>query len=267
MPERQVRDKQPLVSCLMVTANRKHLMKRSIKCFLNQDYENKELVIIDDGKQDLEGVLEQVPSSMLQYVKLDQKPKKTLGNLRNRSLEEASGDFLVQWDDDDWYHPDRITIQSNVLQDGYDACCLSGALMHLDEEPYMQHPYIGFLPDGIPGSIMHRRCNTIRYPHKRRAEDTVYLKKWMDRKYIQLPDEYSYLFIRCYHGSNTWEKKHFLRRIRNNPKDALLYFWYKFIKDNLFKHPRFRLTQKEKEAFQMYLEDSAVLDFFNSSIQ
>lgn len=266
MPERLFSEKQPLVSCLMVTANRKHLMKRSINCFLNQSYENKELVIIDDGKQDLEEALKPIPSSQLRYIKLDQKPKKKLGHLRNRSLERATGDLLTQWDDDDWYHPDRLKLQVNVLQNGYDACCLSGALMHLDVEPYMQHPYVGFLPNGIPGSIMHRRCKTIRYPNKRRAEDTVYLKEWMKKKYIQMPDKYSYLFIRCYHGSNTWEKKHFLRRIRNNPKDALFYLWYKFVKKDLFKHPRFRLTDREKEAFQMYLEDSTVLDFFKSSV-
>ncbi|MGD8747885.1 MAG: glycosyltransferase family A protein [Balneolaceae bacterium] len=240
----------------MVTANRKHLMKRSIKCFLNQQYDNKEMVVIDDGEQDLEEVLQEVPSSQLQYVKLQKKPENTLGKLRNRSLKEATGDFLIQWDDDDWYHPERILMQSKVLKNGYDACCLSGALMHLDEKPYMDHPYIGFLPDGIPGSIMHRRDNNIQYPHKRRAEDTIYLKKWMQKRYLQLPDEYSYLFIRCYHGANTWEKEHFLRRIRNNPKDAALYIWHKMIKGNLFGHPRFQLTQKEQEAFRMYMEDS-----------
>jgi glycosyltransferase involved in cell wall biosynthesis len=231
-------------------------MKRSIKCFLNQQYDNKEMVVIDDGEQDLEEVLQEVPSSQLQYVKLQKKPENTLGKLRNRSLKEATGDFLIQWDDDDWYHPERILMQSKVLKNGYDACCLSGALMHLDEKPYMDHPYIGFLPDGIPGSIMHRRDNNIQYPHKRRAEDTIYLKKWMQKRYLQLPDEYSYLFIRCYHGANTWEKEHFLRRIRNNPKDAALYIWHKMIKGNLFGHPRFQLTQKEQEAFRMYMEDS-----------
>jgi len=256
MPVEQAQDQQPKVSCLMVTANRKHLMKRSIKCFCDQHYENKEMVVIDDGEQDLEEVLSDLPSSQLQYVKLENKPENTLGKLRNRSLSEATGDFLIQWDDDDWYHPERITIQSKVLRNGYDACCLSGALMHLDEEPYMNHPYIGFLPDGIPGSIMHRRDSAIRYPHKRRAEDTIYLKEWIQKRYQQLPDEYSYLFIRCYHGSNTWEKEHFLRRIRNNPKDAVLYIWHKMIKGHLFDHPRFQLSDKEQEAFRMYMEDS-----------
>lgn len=254
---------KPKVSCLTVTANRKYLMQRAIQCFQNQTYPNKELVIVDDGEQDLDDLLTELPSEEVRYVKLENKPENTLGKLRNRSLEEANGEFLVQWDDDDWYHPERISIQAQTLLDGNDACCLSGALMHLDEEPYMQHPYVGYLPDGIPGSIMHRADGNIRYPHTRRAEDTVYLKEWMDRRYVQLPDHYSHLFIRCYHGANTWEKTHFLRRIRNNPKDAVLYFWYKILKGNLFDHPRFDLTNIQREAFSMYLEDSRELDLFS----
>lgn len=251
---------QPKVSCLTVTADRKNLMKRAVHCFQNQTYENKELVIIDDGEQDLDDILSDLPAEQIKYVKLEKKPENTLGKLRNRSLNEANGDFLVQWDDDDWYHPERVAIQAQTLQDGYDACCLSGALMHLDEEPYMHHPYVGYLPDGIPGSIMHRADADIRYPHTRRAEDTVYLNEWMEKRYLQLPDDYSHLFIRCYHGNNTWEKDHFLRRIRNNPKDAILYVWHKMIKGDLFAHPRFRLTEKQKEAFQEYLSSSKELN-------
>lgn len=263
--QEKIDNNQPKVSCLTVTANRKHLMKRAIKCFQHQTYQNKQLVIVDDGEQDLSNILTDLPAEQVKYVKLKQNPENTLGKLRNRSLDEADGEFLVQWDDDDWYHPKRIEIQANSLLDGYDACCLSGALMHLDEEPYMQHPYVGYLPDGIPGSIMHRANSNIRYPHTRRAEDTVYLNEWMEKRYIQLPDNYSHLFIRCYHGNNTWEKEHFLRRIRNNPKDALLYVWHKMIKGNLFNHPRFRITEEQQKAFKMYLDDSKNLNLFSAN--
>lgn len=264
MPDSSAKNSShPKVSCLTVTANRKHLMKRAIRCFQNQTYKNKELVIIDDGEQDLDELLTSLPADEISYIKLENKPENTLGKLRNRSLEEASGDFLVQWDDDDWYHPERIAIQAQTLRKGYDACCLSGALMHLNEEPYMQHPYVGYLPDGIPGSIMHRADSDIRYPHTRRAEDTVYLNEWMNRRYLQLSDEYSHLFIRCYHGSNTWEKDHFLRRVRNNPKDAILYFWYKIVKGKLFDHPKFQLTDDQHTAFNQYVEDSRNLKLFS----
>ena len=247
----------------MVTANRKALMKRSITCFNLQTYPDKELVIVDDGIQDLSEALEMIPEEQLTYVKLRQSEDNTLGKLRNVSLEHAKGDFLIQWDDDDWYHPDRIQIQAECLLDGNDACCLSSALMHLDTPQYMHHPYIGRLPEGIPGSIMHRNDPSITYPHTRRAEDTVFLKKWMEKKYTRLPDTYAYLFIRCYHGKNTWEQKHFMRRIRNSPLKQIQYWWYKYIKNDLFNLPVFRLSDRAREAFNMYLEHSRRLGLLN----
>lgn len=250
----------PKVSCVMVTADRKELVKRSIECYRKQTYPNTELIIIDDGEEDLQDVLQVIPSSQLKYVKLPSKPDNTLGKLRNRSLKEATGKFIAQWDDDDWYHPERIEKQVNILLKGYDACCLSGTLMHLNVEPYKDQPYIGYLPDGVPGSIIHRANFDIRYPHTKRAEDTVYLEKWMEKRYLQLPDKYSYLCIRCYHGSNTWGKNHFLRRIRNNPKDAILYLWYKKIKGDLFSHPKFSLPPQAKKAFQHYVNDSRQME-------
>lgn len=246
----------------MVTANRRNLARRAVECFLKQTYENKELVIVDDGKEDYAPILSDVPAHQLKYIKLKKEPDFVLGKLRNKSLEYASGDYLIQWDDDDWYHQDRIKIQAEILNQGYDACCLSSALMHLDTPEFMMHPYVGRLPHGIPGSIMHRRSDSIRYPETRRAEDTVYLHEWMKKRYYKLDDSFNYLFLRAFHGNNTWEKKHFTRRIRNSPKALLQYLWHKNIRGNVFNHPRFQLSETAKQAFQEYLELSKELGLF-----
>lgn len=247
------------VSCLMVTANRKNLARRAVNCFTNQSYPNKELVIIDDGDEDYSDILTDIPPEEIKYVRLKKEPDFVLGKLRNRSLDEANGDYLVQWDDDDWYHPERIATQAKILDEGYDACCISSALMHLDTEEFTDHPYIGILPDGIPGSIMHKRDNQIRYPETRRAEDTVYLKDWMEKKYYKLDDSYNHLFLRAYHGRNTWEQDHFKRRIRNSVAAFFEYYWYAYIKRDLFQHPRFKLTDEAQQAFGHYKKESKEL--------
>lgn len=250
----------PKVSCLMVTANRRDLAKRAVQCFQNQTYSNKELVIIDDGDEDYSPILEDLPAEQVKYLKLEKEPDFVLGKLRNRSLEESDGDYLIQWDDDDWYHPERIKIQAEILDQGYDACCLASSLMHLDTEEFMMHPYVGILPDGIPGSIMHRRNDHIRYPETKRSEDTVYLEEWMKLRYHKLDHSYNYLFLRAYHGDNTWEQDHFKRRIRNSPIALVQYIWHAVIRNDLFGHPRFQLSDKASDAFQQYLEESRRLD-------
>ena len=243
----------------MVTANRRNLAQRAVQCFLDQTYENKELVIVDDGEEDYAPILNKIPADQVSYIKLEKEPDFVLGKLRNKSLEYASGDYLIQWDDDDWYHADRIKIQAEILDQGYDACCLSSALMHLDSPEFMDHPYVGILPDGIPGSIMHRKSNTIRYPETRRAEDTVYLNEWMKLRYFKLDDSFNFLFLRAFHGSNTWEREHFQRRIRNSPKALIQYIWHAVIRRNVFGHPRFQLSGQAQKAFADFLELSQKL--------
>ena len=244
----------------MVTANRGHLVRRAVRCYQQQTYPRKELVVVDDGEEDLSGILSVLPEEEVRYIKLERHPDNVLGALRNRALDEARGDYLVQWDDDDWYHPERIARQVAVLEQGFDACTLSGSLMHLDDPVFYCHPYVGYLPDGIPGSIMHRRNEHIRYPEMRRAEDTVYLKAWIEQgRYTRLPRTEVYLFIRCFHGANTWEKKHFLTRMRNTPVDTLRFLWYRYLRGNLFLHPRFQLSPEARAAFQQYLRESVEL--------
>ena len=246
----------PKVSCLMVTADRIRFFKRALRSYLNQTYKNRELIILDDGKEDLEPLLKDAPPGEVIYLKIPKTPGNLLGHLRNMTLEKASGDFICQWDDDDWYHPSRIQTQVDVLLKGYDACCLSNTLMHIDQEPFFHHPYVSYFRRGTPGSIMHHRNETIRYPAMRRSEDDIYLMEWEKKRYFKLPRSYSHLFIRCFHGANTWDMKHFLEQMRNTVPDLTAYYWYKYIRKDLFQHSRFRLDETAQAAFENYLEDS-----------
>jgi glycosyltransferase involved in cell wall biosynthesis len=253
----------PKVSCLMVTADRAALMSRAIRCFARQTYANRELVVIDDGKEDLRPVLAELPEEQVRYVKLEKRPEQTLGFLRNVSLEEARGEILIQWDDDDWYHADRIAKQITPILDGADASVLSGALMHLDTPEFFRHPYLGTLKNGVPGTIMHRKHATIRYPTIKRAEDSIYLDDWKKEGTIaKLPVDEAHLFIRCFHGRNTWEKEHFLTRMRNTPKDHLAYVWHAHIRRDLFGHPRFRIHPEGHRAVEQFVKDSFELKLF-----
>jgi glycosyltransferase involved in cell wall biosynthesis len=246
----------------MVTADRPQLCKRAVLCYNHQQYPNKELVVVDDGETDLEPILADVPSEELRYVRLSRNPSNVLGKLRNIALDNASGEYVAQWDDDDWYHPERLDRQAATLDEGYDACTLHATLMHVNRPGYFDHPYAGALPQGVPGTIMHVNDHSVAYPELRKGEDTAYLDAWRRRRYVELPDSNMHLFIRCYHGHNTWGADHFLRRVRNSPGDALSYVWHKAIRHDLFSHPRFKLSDDARRAFNMYLEDSYVAGIF-----
>lgn len=256
----------PKVSCLLVTADRPQLIRRSLWCYQQQTYAPLELVVLDNGAEPVEHVVRSfdLPGEV-RYRHVEDDSGLWIGGLRNRALEMATGEVVVpQWDDDDWSHPERIERQVEVLRQGYDVCTLQGTLMHVHNPDYFHHPFIGILPNGVPPTIMHRRDPEIRYPNIRRTSDTEYLNDWRKKRAAILPREASYLYLRYSHDGNLWGTDHFLRRVRNTPKDLLLYVWHRYVRGRLFDHPRFQLTDRMRSAFVRYLEDSLRHDLFET---
>jgi glycosyltransferase involved in cell wall biosynthesis len=162
-------------------------------------------------------------------------PELRLGGLRNLALERAHGEFLVQWDDDEWYHPERIEHQMASIDRGLDAVVLRDTLVHLDTGPYAQDLFHTRMPSSVtPGTILHRR-SPLRYPNLPRGEDAAYMYD-MEREHAlgiaEVP--HSHLFIRCFHGA-------------------------RYLARDLRRHPSFRLSPLEREAADRFLADSREL--------
>lgn len=103
---------QPLVSCIMPTANRQKYIPFAIDYFLQQDYINSELVIIDDGR---ESILPLVPENPRIRYFFSEEPIGTIGVKRNYACEKSRGEIIMHWDDDDWYAPDWISRHIDAL--------------------------------------------------------------------------------------------------------------------------------------------------------
>lgn len=103
----------PLVSCIMPTANRQKFIPLAIQYFMAQDYANAELVIIDDGLEPATHLIPDDPRIRYFYTE----PLGTIGVKRNYACEQANGEIIMHWDDDDWYAPDWIYKQFCALTD------------------------------------------------------------------------------------------------------------------------------------------------------
>lgn len=100
----------------MPTYNRAHLLAESIDSILVQEYQNWELIIVDDGSTDTTKVLLDYFTRLDPRIKYYKKKHSGISDTRNYAVEKATGDILVCTDSDDWNHPKRLKMISDYFK-------------------------------------------------------------------------------------------------------------------------------------------------------
>lgn len=199
------------VSCLMVTKNRLRLVQRAVRCFQAQSHPNRELIVVNDAEDGTRDYIQRLGDSRIIYVRPEQ-PDLSLGELRNISVASATGPLVMQWDDDDWYHPDRIKAQSAALfQSRSDLCVLERWTLAWPSRNLFywskRRPW--------EGSMLAVKSKLPPYPHLRRGEDAELFKRCIDENFkicsLDRPDLYVYVV----HGTNTFGCEHFSGSVFN----------------------------------------------------
>jgi glycosyltransferase involved in cell wall biosynthesis len=197
---------RPLVSALMLTgkcAEREAMARIAVRCFLNQTWPNKQLVIINHGKYTLAN-----GDPRVKEVKLDRPEDMTLGDLRNRSIDESEGDWLIQWDDDDWHHPGRIEAQMEFAR--HDA--LVTFLWQIRLNLLNETAFYDRMDDGQHMSILFSRKLSYRYMPLDIREDTEFKRNFksvhaIDNSVLN-PRHDPLMYVRTFHGNNIWDVSH-----------------------------------------------------------
>lgn len=200
----------PLVSCLCVTHRKPELLARAVACFLSQSYPLKQLVIVYENIDPItEAYVSRLKSvHTIKLVKADSSQvKKTLGELRNIAVEAADGTYICQWDDDDWFHAERISHQLQALQQaGKPASILDRWIIYdaTGQKAYYSHNRLW------EGSILCRKdiFQLKRYSPVPKGEDTAIIDFLDEQDYLTVLDA-PYLYIYIYHNRNTWTLDHF----------------------------------------------------------
>ncbi|HEY2899208.1 MAG TPA: glycosyltransferase, partial [Polyangia bacterium] len=175
------RQAEPLVSCIMPTADRRRFLPLSLRCFAEQDWQNRELVVVDDGADDVRDLVAAVPGA--RHLRL---PRRTsIGAKRNLACQEARGEIIAHWDDDDWYGTGRLRWQvAPILAGQADLTGLHNrfVLRLPDGECWTTAPEVHrrmFVGDMHGGTIVFRRSlfeQGVRYPDVNLAEDAAVIR-------------------------------------------------------------------------------------------
>lgn len=109
-------EKGPLVSIIIPTYNRSHLIEETIQSVFAQTYTNWELIIVDDGStDDTQSKLDRYKRDGFRYIHISHSG--SLGKVRNVGIKASRGQIIAFLDSDDLWQPDKLEVQISLLED------------------------------------------------------------------------------------------------------------------------------------------------------
>jgi len=253
--------KEPLISCLCVTRNKPGLLEKAIGYFTFQTYHRKELLIVyEDDDIATKEKLREYTDRDIRAIEVPANPKLTLGQLRNLAIQRSSGEYFCQWDDDDWYHSQRLELQMNCLRSsGKAASVLVNWLMF--DKP-LQQAYFSFTKVW-EGSILCRKdliTSEVCYDNRSLGEETNFIFALVAKNCLY-PLVMPSLYIYIYHGNNSWNRDHFGKLFsRSQPLSAAVSRLVGDVLDGRYDH---------RKASQLLSSPKLLreIDYFNSFAQ
>jgi len=108
--------KRPLVSVIVPTYNRPDMLTETLESILNQSYQNYEIIVVNDGGVDVEGIITRLNTrGNITYVRHNM--NKGLAASRNTGIRLAKGKYLAYLDDDDVFYPNHIETLVKLLEE------------------------------------------------------------------------------------------------------------------------------------------------------
>jgi len=199
----------------MVTGHkheRRPLARASLKAFTRQQYKGGvlKLLIVNDGEPLLEEGhdFKNVQETMI-------KPAgESLGELRQLGMAVAGTPYIMQWDDDDHPTPMRVQWQVNQTRFAQGEATIFRKEIHCDIRTGAAFVNNGKQSrvNGFAGTMLFPRDPRITFPETGKHEDTEFLLQYKRQGRLRVLENDPALYLRFYHGSNTWSEKHVMNR-------------------------------------------------------
>lgn len=108
----EINKTSPAVTVIICMYKGEATVSRMIDCVLNQTYRDFELILVDDGSPDRCGEIAEKYAQKDSRVRVLHKHNGGLADARNKALEIATGEYTIQFDQDDW-------VELNCLEEMY----------------------------------------------------------------------------------------------------------------------------------------------------
>lgn len=205
----------PKVVACTPTKNRRWAWEFSKGCMLSQRLKPDVWVVVDNSSCPVDdwSVAKDIPWVVYERVH----GEKPIGWLRNRCIEvalEQGADYLVFWDDDDYYPPTRISSGVSALEANPELDMTGSSKMYLlltrENVLMTTGPFHETHATAATHTIRRRYAEAHRFdPEKTRGEEITFTKNWT-AKLQQIPPEETIVVMG--HTRNTVDKSQLLRR-------------------------------------------------------
>lgn len=190
------------------TRNRRWSWEFSKACMLAQVQKPDKWIVVDNSTSPDHDWSVSKELSFVDYHTAS--PGTSIGNLRNLCLDlalKSGAEYIVFWDDDDYYPPERISCGVETLQKNPDADITASSHMYVlltKENVFMEvGPFHEKHGTAATYTIRRRYAESHRFPDKGRGEELGFTNNWTANM-IQVPAEKTIVVMG--HSRNTVNK-------------------------------------------------------------
>lgn len=123
-------DRGVMVSVVVPTYNRRHLLKRALWSLDSQTYRDFEVIVVNDGGDEVNDIVWDYPRANL----INHERNLGLAAARNTGILDASGKYLCYLDDDDEYFDNHLEVLVSTLEGSDYGVAYTDAWYEYDDE-------------------------------------------------------------------------------------------------------------------------------------
>ncbi len=277
---------QPYVSCVCPTYNRRKFLPNLVRIFNSQSYpaDRRQLIIMDDSFETNQDIVDENKTeenkkyNNIKYIYSQEKIP--LGKKRNmlNDIAKKKGEFIVCFDDDDYYPPERISHAIQVLNRTKAPIvgCTTLLIYYADIKkiyelgPFGKH-------HGTAGTFAYRRSYLDDHRYEENA-DKAEEKYFLSDYKVELAQlEPKKVMICMYHGANTCDKRNVIQnsniklvgfKLKDIVKDKVLFKFYDQLTEEIaidpemyakyfarkIKFPEFQYMKNTELTFSEFLD-------------
>jgi glycosyltransferase involved in cell wall biosynthesis len=153
------------ISVIIPAFNRAYCLGKAIDSVLAQTTPVHEIIVVDDGSTDGTQELVARYKGQVDYVWQE---NRGLSAARNVGIAKSTGSWLAFLDSDDWWHPEKLTLQVQALENNPDA-----ALVYVDYWQYYADGRVDKAELPEPAALWPR----LRYNNPLAAGSTMLVRK------------------------------------------------------------------------------------------